>query len=253
MGEILHRRIIIGDVHGHFEGLMTLLDAIAPGAEDQVCFLGDLIDRGPQSAQVVNFVQQNSYSCILGNHEQLMLEAFPNGYADTSALQAWLYSGGNKTVASYGDNLKGLLHDVEWFKTLPTYLDLGDLWLVHAGVHPCKSLEEQTHQDLCWIRDEFHASTQPFFSDKLIITGHTITFTFRDVSPGEIVQGQGWLDIDTGAYHHKSGWLTALDMTNRRVYQVNVFKRSVRVMPLDEVTVQLDPKKVGSIRHPLSL
>ena len=54
------RRIVIGDVHGHYDTLMTLLDAIAPTGDDMVYFLGDLIDRGPQSAQVVDFVKQSS-------------------------------------------------------------------------------------------------------------------------------------------------------------------------------------------------
>ncbi len=253
MSETTRRRIIIGDVHGHYEGLMMLLEAIAPGTNDQVYFLGDLIDRGPHSAQVVKFVQQSLYTCLLGNHEQLMLDAFPNGYAFTPALQAWLSSGGKTTITSYGDDLKALLDDVEWVKTLPSYLDLDDLWLVHAGVHPLKSLESQTNQDFCWIRQEFHSSTQPYFANKLIITGHTITFTFKDVVPGELVHGCGWLDIDTGVYHPKSGWLTGLDVTNRRVYQANVFKNCVRVMPLDEVTVQVDPSQTATRRQALRL
>ena len=86
---------------------------------------------------------------------------------------------------------------------------------------------KQTTEQLCWVRDEFHSIRQPYFPDKLIIIGHTITFTLPGVSPGKLAQGQGWLDIDTGAYHPKSGWLTGLDITNRRVYQVNVFQHKV--------------------------
>lgn len=252
MTEALHRRIIIGDVHGHYEGLMTLLEAIAPGTNDQVYFLGDLIDRGPDSSQVVSFVQQSRYECLLGNHEQLMLDAFPGGRAFTPALQAWLYSGGKSTISSYAD-AGLLLEHVEWFKTLPTYLDLGDLWLVHAGVHPRLPLEAQTPQEFCWIRDEFHSIAKPYFPDKLIITGHTITFTLPKVAPGELARGCGWLDIDTGAYHPKSGWLTGLDMTNRRVYQANVFKRCVRILPLDEAVTQIEPKQVMVNRQALRL
>lgn len=252
MSAITHRRIIIGDVHGHYEGLMTLLESIAPGSDDQIYFLGDLIDRGPNSAQVVSFVQESGYACLLGNHEQLMLDALPDGRTFPPALQAWLYSGGKATVASYGD--AGILLDhVEWMKTLPTYLDLGDLWLVHAGVHPRLPLEAQTTQEFCWIRDEFHSSYKPYFPDKLIITGHTITFTLPKVAPGELAQGQGWLDIDTGAYHPKSGWLTAVDMTTRRVYQANVFKHCVRIMPLDEVVAPVDPQAVIAHRQALRL
>src|SRR3712207_2121401 len=101
MSATSYRRIIIGDIHGHYEGLMTLLEAIAPTSDDQVYFLGDLIDRGPDSAQVVNFVKDSSYQCLLGNHEQMLLNILTNGQVSTSMVQAWLYSGGQATVASY--------------------------------------------------------------------------------------------------------------------------------------------------------
>jgi serine/threonine protein phosphatase 1 len=252
MSEKGHRRIIVGDVHGHYEGLMALLEMIAPGQADEVYFLGDLIDRGPESARVVRLVQEHSYTCLLGNHEQLMLDAFPNGRISTPALQAWLYSGGRATVASYGD-AGVLLEHLDWFSRLPTYLDLGDIWLVHAGVNPRLPLEAQTNQEFCWIRDEFHSATQPYFANKLIITGHTITFTLPKVAPGELAQGCGWLDIDTGAYHPKSGWLTGLDITNRKVYQFNVFQRTSRTLPLDEATATIDPGQILVQRQALKL
>lgn len=229
------RRIIIGDVHGHYDGLMTLLEALAPGQKDQVYFLGDLIDRGPKSAQVVEFVRQSTYHCLRGNHEQLMLGALLNGKVNPQMWTAWRYSGGEATVKSYVE--LGLLPNehLAWIKTLPLYLDLGDVWLVHAGVDPTLPLEEQTQEQFCWIRREFHNSTKPYFVNKLIITGHTITFTFPGIKPGQIVKGEGWLDIDTGVYHPKSGWLTALDLSYYRVYQVNVFSHQVRILPFDEV------------------
>jgi serine/threonine protein phosphatase 1 len=244
------RRIIIGDVHGHYKGLMTLLHAIAPGQADQVYFLGDLIDRGPDSLHVVDFVQRSGYNCLLGNHEQLMIDSFPNGKPFSPALQAWLYSGGRATVASYGET--GILLDhLDWMKTLPTHLDLGDLWLVHAGVHPLLPIEAQSTQEFCWIRDEFHSIAKPYFEDKLIITGHTITFTLPKVAPGEIAQGCGWLDIDTGAYHPKSGWLTGLDISNRLVYQVNTYTEATRILQLDEVSTRIEPKQVLAHRQTL--
>jgi serine/threonine protein phosphatase 1 len=229
---------------------MQLLEAIAPGDHDQVYFLGDLIDRGPKSAQVVSFVRQHDYTCLRGNHEQLLLDALPQGGVAQQALQAWLYSGGQSTVASYADPDKMLEH-VDWLRSLPLYLDLGDIWLVHAGVHPYIPLAEQTTQEFCWIREEFHSMTRPYFPDKLIVTGHTITFTLPDVPPGAIAKGQGWLDIDTGAYHPKSGWLTGLDITNNFVYQVNVFQNRIRVMPLDEVTVTVEPNHLRARRRQL--
>jgi serine/threonine protein phosphatase 1 len=251
MNNPVPRRIVIGDVHGHYEGLMALLTAIAPGTDDQVYFLGDLIDRGPQSYQVVEFVKNSPYQSLLGNHEYLLLEAFPNGQVFAPALQAWLQSGGRATVASYEDAEK-LLEHVAWIRTLPPYLDLGDIWLVHAGVHPDLPLEQQGYQDFCWIRDEFHGIQQPYFHNKLIITGHTITFTFPGVTPGAIARGQGWIDIDTGAYHPKSGWLTGLDVTNGKVYQANVYTNSVRTLLLEEATTQINHQRLGR-RHAVKL
>jgi Diadenosine tetraphosphatase and related serine/threonine protein phosphatases len=239
------RRIVIGDVHGHYDGLMTLLEALAPGWDDRVYFLGDLIDRGPKSAQVLEFVKESSYQTLLGNHEQLMLDALPNGPVDLRSWQAWLYSGGDATIASYRDTGMMPYKHLEWMRSLPTHLDLGDIWLVHAGVDPKLPIHQQSIEQFCWIRQAFHNISKPYFTNKLIITGHTITFTFEGVMPGELVRGPGWLDIDTGAYHPKSGWLTGLDLSYRRVYQVNVFNHQVRILPLEAVVRQIQPLDIA--------
>jgi serine/threonine protein phosphatase 1 len=237
-----HRRIIIGDVHGHYDGLMMLMEAIAPNCDDRVYFLGDLIDRGPQSAQVVEFVKQNRYRCLLGNHEQMLLDVL-TGRASSQVRQAWLYSGGYETLTSYKTVTIPQDH-LEWMQSLPTHMDLGDIWLAHAGLNPKLPLAEQTDEQFCWVRQEFHSMSQPYFADKLIIVGHTITFTLPGVRPGELAQGQGWMDIDTGAYHPKSGWLTGVDMTNQLVYQVDVFDRLIRTLPLSEAVTRVNPAQI---------
>ncbi|MBE9118178.1 serine/threonine protein phosphatase [Lusitaniella coriacea LEGE 07157] len=237
------RRIFIGDIHGHYNALMQLLDAIAPDLEDSVYFVGDLIDRGPQSAQVVEFVMKNNYPCILGNHEQMLLDILEDPEVPHHFRQAWLYSGGQSTIESYGDDGIPSEH-LQWFQNLPYYRDLGDVWLVHAGVHPDMPLEEQSTDQFCWIRDEFHTAKEPFFTNKLIITGHTITFTLPGVQPGKLAHGPGWLDIDTGAYHRQSGWLTGLDLTNRKVYQVHTSQKSLRTLSLETAITKVDPSKL---------
>ena len=237
------RRLFIGDVHGHYDGLMQLLNKIALTDQDRLYFVGDLIDRGPKSAQVVKFVRHRADGCVLGNHEQLLLEAFPQDGAHLPMLQGWLYSGGQATLSSYGE-VEDLLKDIDWIRGLPLYLDLDDVWLVHAGVNPKLPVEKQTQQDLCWIRNAFHSSTEAYFADKLIITGHTITFTLPGVAPGQIAQGRGWLDIDTGAYHPKSGWLTAVDLDNALVHQVHVVQGTLRSRPLSEAVYTIKPAQI---------
>ena len=69
--------------------------------------------------------------------------------------------------------------------------------------------------------------------------------------PGDVVGGSGWLDIDTGAYHPRSGWLTALDTTHQQLYQVNVQQQQVRIVPLTELLVQIQPDK--GMRKPVLL
>ena len=228
------RRIFVGDVHGHYAGLMSLFEAVAPDSADQVYFVGDLIDRGPQSSQVVDYVRQQGHSCVLGNHERLLLDALATKQGAGQTLHAWLYSGGQSTLNSYNLNVDLLTRHIEWFRTLPLYLDLGDIWLVHAGIDPTLKISEQTSEECCWIRDAFHSEPEPYFQNKLILTGHTITFTFPDIQPGQLVEGPGWLNIDTGAYHPKSGWLTALDIDNELVHQFNVFEATYRTRSLEE-------------------
>ena len=239
------RRIIIGDVHGHYDGLVALLDKVGPTTADEVHFLGDLIDRGPRSSDVVELVYRQGYSSLLGNHEHMLLQAFPDGGQSSDALQPWLYSGGNSTIASYKE-WDQLLEHIDWIKTLPLYRDLGDAWLAHAGLHPALPISRQTPQELCWIREDFHSIPRPYFIDKLIIIGHTITFTLPGVKPGELAQGNGWLDIDTGAYHPRSGWLTALDIDSWKIYQVNVLQRRARILPFEEVVTRVDIARIAA-------
>ena len=239
--ELAPRTIIIGDVHGHYDGLMELMDLIAPTTGDEIYFLGDLVDRGPKSSEVVEFVKTNRYACLRGNHEELMMTACNQEQQDYVSFQLWSSCGGQETLDSYNSPAQ-LQEHVEWFRTLPAYIDLGKLWLVHAGVHPNLPLEQQTTQEFCWIRQEFHRTKQAYFPDKLIVTGHTITFTFPKIKPGQVVKGPGWLDIDTGAYHPKSGWLTAYDASQEKIYQANVYSQERRVMSLDEAVVTISPR-----------
>ena len=244
------KRLVIGDVHGHYNALCGLLTEIGLNSDDQVYFLGDLIDRGAHSAKVVELVIENEYKCILGNHELMLLEALGKEQINHLSFQTWLQNGGNATIMSYGHKMPPREH-IEWMKSLPFYFDLGDYWLVHAGVNPRKSILHQSPEAFCWIRDQFHCSHKAYFEDKTIIVGHTITFTFPGINPGKVVQGKGWLGIDTGAYHHLQGWLTALDLNNSMVYQVDSLGKRFRCLPFEEAIQTINPLKLPRRRSPL--
>ena len=232
-------RLVFGDIHGQFDGLMKLVNFIDCSADDKLFFLGDLIDRGDRSADVVRWVMENGHSCLRGNHEQMCLDAYRSNEGSL-VWKGWMMNGGSNTLDSYDEGRVPQEH-IDWMQQLPLFMDLGDAWLVHAGLNPNVPLELQGAPEFCWIRDEFHSATEPFFTDKIIITGHTITFVFPNVEPGNLVLGKGWLDIDTGGYHPRSGWLSALDLDSAMVYQCNTFTNELRVNPLSEVTTVIEP------------
>lgn len=243
------RRLIIGDIHGHYRSLHRLLELAAPTEDDRVYCLGDLIDRGPDSAKVVALVQSRGYTSLLGNHEHLLSQVLT--FPESVELRShWFQAGGQSTLASFG-SWEALQEIQPWLQQLPLYLDLGDLWLVHAGVDPDLPLKHQTEHEFCWIRDRFLASPRPVFTHKTIVVGHTITCTMPGIQPGYLATGAGWIGLDTGVYHPNSGWLTALDWDNQQVFQVNSRTQEERSYPLAEILRPVLPSQVAARRSRL--
>ena len=222
----------IGDIHGRldlFEALIEAIerdDASAPAADTTVVLLGDLVDRGPNSAGVVAraraWQQSRPVRLLAGNHEEMFLDALE----DVAVLRHFLRHGGRETALSYGiprktyeeatlEDLQSLLsaalpeEDRRFLESASNYLIAGDYLFVHAGIVPQVPLDEQKEHHFRWIREPFLDHAEPH--DHFIVHGHTITETI-DHRPNRI-------GIDTGAY--RSGCLTALVLegTERRVVQ----------------------------------
>ncbi len=234
------RRILIGDVHGWYGPLADLLSWLSPTAEDEVILLGDLIDRGPDSARVVELVQQQGYRVVMGNHEHLMLMALEAGPNNQPTWERWLQTGGAATLESYRHQ-RDSVELLPWLRSLPAFLDLGDLWLSHAGLDPALPPDEQGVSQCCWIRDDFLTWPKPYFEHKTIVFGHTVTASVQGVQPGQLLLGPSWLDIETGLYHPASGWLSALDWDGQRVYQINRFSGDRRSLELPDAAVRINP------------
>lgn len=214
----------IGDIHGRLDLLEQLVERIAAddagrGASDTtLIFLGDLVDRGPQSAQVVEYLMQleqrrapGSTRFLLGNHEEVFLAALE----DEKALRFFIRIGGKETILSYGiaaerynsldyADLRAELQaqvpaeHVAFVSRFEDLILVGDYAFVHAGIRPSEPLDRQRAKDLRWIREEFIEHSGPL--EKLIVHGHTITADV-EVTPNRI-------GLDTGAY--ASGKLTAM-------------------------------------------
>ena len=206
----------IGDVHGRLDLLSRLVEAIeadaktAPSGGCTLVMLGDYVDRGPESAGVVDWLldyDNGTFPLVVlqGNHEDSLLRFLD----DIRIGPAWLYYGGSATLRSYGiaasrhedepatlrrlqDALKARLpaRHRDFLAALPaSYVD-GDYLFVHAGIRPGVQLAAQRRADLLWIRDEFLRSDADH--SKIVVHGHTIT------PEPELCRNR--IGLDTGAF-----------------------------------------------------
>lgn len=133
----MKKRIVIADVHGCYDTLMELIKQFPDDAE--IVFVGDLIDRGPKSREVVEFVKSGGYKCVIGNHEVLMLEGteeFKSGMINGN-YETWTFNGGTECIESYTGHEKQFEDHKAWLRTLPYYLTFEyenhkDLLVTHA-------------------------------------------------------------------------------------------------------------------------
>ena len=211
---MVDRLIAIGDIHGCRVALEQLIEAIAPTPKDIVVTLGDYIDRGPDPRGVieslVNLRRRTQLVSLLGNHEEMMLEVVEQNEPPHS----WLKYGGLQTLESYdfdGDtNFLPGSHQ-EFFASLGDYFEYDSFFFTHAAYDPETPLELQPTEMLRWytLNDGFPA---PHQSGKTGVVGHT---AMRD---GEILDIGHLVCIDTFCYG--GGWLTAMDMFSRQIWQV---------------------------------
>ncbi len=221
-----HAAYAVGDIHGRLDLLDEILDLIQADAVHHandvarhLIFLGDYVDRGPESRGVVDRLLQDPLPGfvtvrLMGNHEQALL-AFLDGDSDGGD---WLTFGGLETLMSYGVPLRRLPHSedavaelrlslasalppahVKFFRECTLVHGIGDYLFVHAGVRPGVALENQSPIDLMWIRDDFLRARVPM-PGRVVVHGHTICDLPQD--------RDNRINVDTGAF--VSGRLTSL-------------------------------------------
>jgi serine/threonine protein phosphatase 1 len=194
----------IGDVHGCLDRLTVLVDLCmshCDGRPMRLVFLGDYIDRGPDSRGVIDRLRRLQSEMpdvvsLRGNHEALLLEALAT---DDEGL--WLLNGAVQTLKSYRVMEAAALprDHVDWIAALPLSFDDGRRFFVHAGVNPLIALDRQGEEDLLWIREPFLSSNRDY--GRLIVHGHTPLQTARP----DLHRNR--LNLDTAAVY--GGLLTA--------------------------------------------
>lgn len=216
------RTLVIGDIHGCLTALETVLNLAKVRSDDLLVTLGDYVDRGPHSRQVLDWLidreRDGNLIALRGNHDLMMSDARFNN----QTRNGWISVGGVQTLQSYGDEgIIGTLEDVperhfefidntcrRHFET-PTHI------FVHAMLAWDKPLEEQSDEYLYWVK---FRDPQPHCSGKIMVCGHTAQKNGEPLNVGHAVC------IDTWVYGH--GWLTCLDVESGEYWQAKQSRES---------------------------
>ncbi|TRD10803.1 serine/threonine protein phosphatase [Erythrobacter insulae] len=238
------RYYVIGDIHGRLDLYEALIDAVERDdaasipAATQIILLGDLVDRGPDSAGVIErtrkWQKERNVRVLAGNHEEMFLQSFEK----PDILRHFLKHGGRETILSYGISQKQFnamtleeMHaflpqlipqsERDYIAAFEEMIVAGDYAFVHAGIDPAVPLNAQKRSDMLWIRDRFLDHQGAL--EKVVVHGHTIFDKVMDCG--------NRIGIDTGAF--RSGVLTALVLEgdSRRTIQTSTND--------DQITVEI--------------
>jgi serine/threonine protein phosphatase 1 len=205
------RLLAFGDIHGCRDQLHELLAQVKPTPADRLVFLGDYIDRGPESAGVIDDLLQlrerfPSSVFLRGNHEEMLLDVLAGG-----DLITFLFNGGDRTIASYraSDEWPPSTKHIAFFDSLPAFYATGQFIFVHAGLRPGVAMEDQRSADLLWIRGDFLNCA--FSWGKTVVFGHT-------PRPEPLFEVER-IGLDTGCVY--GGALTCCEVLTHKVWQVS--------------------------------
>ncbi len=215
-----NRIIAIGDIHGRLDCLKDMLKMINASRVDNenfdIYFLGDYVDRGPDSAQVLELIKkgpknEDRWFPLIGNHEDMMIKSYTiKDERDQMKWNSiWLNNGGETTLLSYEEypNRNDVIKShLEWLVSLPLCYETDNYLFVHAGFMPGYNLDEQDDESMLWIRDRFLKAQKDFDGWKYIVHGHTPHWGGKPkFSEPEMLSWR--TNLDTAAFH--CGILTA--------------------------------------------
>lgn len=212
----MDRLLAIGDIHGCLSALELLIDKVQPTSADQLVILGDVVSRGPDTRGCIELLMELQDSlpliCLMGNHEEFMLEARESDIACGS----WLYFGGEETLLSYDPeyseaNIENV-PDSHWefIESFLDYYETEHEIFVHGMIDPDEPLAEQDSVEFRWRK---FTDVRPHISGKQVICGHT------SQKSGLPVNLKHAVCIDTNAC--RGGWLTCLDVDGEVAHQTS--------------------------------
>ncbi|MCM3689712.1 metallophosphoesterase family protein [Neobacillus niacini] len=235
----MKRKFAISDIHGQYKPMVTLLDAVKFNPKvDQLVLIGDLIDRGPDSVEVIKFVkklqEQNPENIfvVLGNHEIMMRQYIFGGKSHT-----WLLYGGLKVIEEMKTHFNGITERNEhlvWLANLPLIHSDEEFFYVHAGIDLSRDITKQ-HEDCTFmdIADMYTVNKDALkiaIGNRLMIHGHT-TYSC-------VYRAGNFISCDTGASVLPEGKLSLINLTNQTYYCNNTYSTEVLTFPIHEMNIR---------------
>ncbi|MES2792630.1 MAG: metallophosphoesterase family protein [Planctomycetota bacterium] len=207
------RILALGDIHGCNTALDTLLGQIQLTADDCLVLVGDVVDRGPGTRQVIERLIELRDYCELhfvrGNHEQMLLGVLDGTFTREAD---WLIHGGREVLDCYEGSLANMpAEHVDFLRSSIDYYETATEVFVHASLEPGVPLTEQHEKWLRWVR--YTGRELPLPTGQRVVCGHTPQAT------GLPARSRGWACIDT--YVYGTGWLTGLDVLTDEFFQAD--------------------------------
>ncbi len=201
--------ILFGDVHGCYEEWRDLIEKIAPGKDDLLISVGDLICKGPSSKKTLDFAQSlPRLKCVVGNHELHFLKAWKN-----KRLEELTKDYQKRTLAEFGKDLNRYM---EWIETWPYYLDLPECIVVHGGLRAGVALQDQKREELTSLRHLENGTPwyEAYQGKKLVVYGHWARQGLR--------VRENTIGLDSGCVYGRE--LSALILPAREIVQLKAKK-----------------------------
>ncbi|WDQ19328.1 metallophosphoesterase family protein [Rhodopirellula sp. P2] len=223
-------RYVIGDIHGCAKALRSMIQELAPAENDELIFLGDYVDRGPDSRDVVEQLLDLQSVCkvipLRGNHEWMLQSVVARGMDDSM----WLRSGGRATVASYGGSIRKIPEQhLAFFENLLACYQTESEIFVHAMYDPSGEIATQDDELTYWTHLP-SSLPAPHHSGKRVFVGHT------PQPDGEVLRQSHLVCMDT--YCFGGGYLSAMDLETETVLQVDRHGH-VRRVPVERFAMLL--------------
>lgn len=211
----------IGDIHGYLDKLLSLMNKIEAELEhgDTLVFLGDYIDRGGFSFEVIEYLvsaaKAHNAVFLKGNHEDMLLKYLGGG----DVRDIYFVNGGEATMASYIRNCGSFrlpARHMDFMEKLLLYYEGEDFIAVHAGLNPkINNMKEQSERDLLWIRESFFRADMKW--EKTVVFGHTPTSLFHRPDSVYIDDKRNIIGVDSGVIY--GGPISCLRLPDRAVFQ----------------------------------